>query len=294
MTFCARFTGTGRVLQAPETRSQVTRYHFISGLPRSGSTLLAAILNQNPAFRAGMSSPLFAIFNAALSAMGGSNEYAIFLNEEQKSRILRGIFDGYFGTEAPDRIFMDTNRMWTARVPVLRKLFPDARIVCCVRNPAWVLDSLETLIRKNALDTSRIFGNDAERMTVFSRADALMDKSRLIGSSYLALKEAYYAHEARALLLLDYDTFVTHPRDAMNLVYQFLGEPAFVHDFENVSYQAEEFDSQLLARGLHQVSGRVQRRDRPTVLPPDLFKRFAALEFWGKGNSLAHHIAVTR
>ena len=33
------------------------QYHFISGLPRSGSTLLSAILLQNPRFHAGMSSP---------------------------------------------------------------------------------------------------------------------------------------------------------------------------------------------------------------------------------------------
>ncbi|MEM5734156.1 sulfotransferase, partial [Shewanella algae] len=34
------------------------RFHFISGLPRSGSTLLSAILRQNPRFSAGMSSPV--------------------------------------------------------------------------------------------------------------------------------------------------------------------------------------------------------------------------------------------
>ncbi|MBD9680249.1 sulfotransferase, partial [Pseudomonas sp. PDM18] len=33
-------------------------FHFISGLPRSGSTLLSAILLQNPRFHAGMSSPV--------------------------------------------------------------------------------------------------------------------------------------------------------------------------------------------------------------------------------------------
>ena len=32
--------------------------HFISGLPRSGSTLLAGILRQNPRFHAGMTSPV--------------------------------------------------------------------------------------------------------------------------------------------------------------------------------------------------------------------------------------------
>jgi sulfotransferase len=38
--------------------------HFISGLPRSGSTLLAAILRQNPRFHSGMSSPVGALFIA--------------------------------------------------------------------------------------------------------------------------------------------------------------------------------------------------------------------------------------
>jgi Sulfotransferase family len=38
--------------------------HFISGLPRSGSTLLAALLRQNPRFEAGMSGPLAGLFGA--------------------------------------------------------------------------------------------------------------------------------------------------------------------------------------------------------------------------------------
>ena len=40
--------------------------HFISGLPRAGSTLLAALLRQNPRFHAGMTSPVGAIFNAKI------------------------------------------------------------------------------------------------------------------------------------------------------------------------------------------------------------------------------------
>ncbi|MEG5055281.1 MULTISPECIES: sulfotransferase [unclassified Microcoleus] len=32
--------------------------HFISGLPRSGSTLLAALLRQNPRFHSAMTSPV--------------------------------------------------------------------------------------------------------------------------------------------------------------------------------------------------------------------------------------------
>ena len=49
----------------------VPRFHFISGLPRSGSTLLAAILRQNPRFSAGMSSSLCPLFTSAINVMGG-------------------------------------------------------------------------------------------------------------------------------------------------------------------------------------------------------------------------------
>ena len=47
----------------------MTQFHFIAGLPRSGSTLLAAILRQNPAITASMSSPVGAIFSAMQKAI---------------------------------------------------------------------------------------------------------------------------------------------------------------------------------------------------------------------------------
>ena len=272
--------------------------HFIAGLPRSGSTLLAALLNQNPAFRAGMSSPLFGIFNAALSAMGGANEFAIFLNDTQKRAMLKGLISGYFDpllAETPRvTTCFDTNRMWMARLPSIASLYPNSRIICCVRNPAWVLDSIETLLRKNALDTTRMFGSDAERMSIFSRAEALMGRGRLIGGPYLALKEAFHAAEAKNMLMLDYDTLTSKPHEALALVYQFLGAAPFRHDIENVSYRADEFDSFLLAKDLHTVTGRVEAKTRKTILPPDLFQRFAALDFWTTGPGNAFRITPTK
>ncbi|MBR8827105.1 MAG: hypothetical protein DSM107014_04230 [Gomphosphaeria aponina SAG 52.96 = DSM 107014] len=44
--------------------------HLISGLPRSGSTLLAGILRQNPNFHAGMSSPVGGLMNQLLESVG--------------------------------------------------------------------------------------------------------------------------------------------------------------------------------------------------------------------------------
>ncbi|MBD2040099.1 sulfotransferase, partial [Microcoleus sp. FACHB-672] len=53
------------------------KIHFISGLPRSGSTLLSAILRQNPRFHAGMTSPVGALVERMLEAMSENNEYSI-------------------------------------------------------------------------------------------------------------------------------------------------------------------------------------------------------------------------
>src|ERR1019366_3139114 len=58
--------------------------HFISGLPRSGSTLLAAILRQNPRFHAAMTSPVCGMYMALEGAMSRRNEAAVFIGDTQR------------------------------------------------------------------------------------------------------------------------------------------------------------------------------------------------------------------
>ena len=40
------------------------------------------------------------------------------------------------------QVVFDTNRAWCARLPLLRTLFSEAKVICCVRNVAWVLMTL--------------------------------------------------------------------------------------------------------------------------------------------------------
>ena len=268
--------------------------HFISGLPRSGSTLLAAILRQNPRIHAGMTSPVGPVFNACLTAMGAENEFSVFFKEEQKRDILLNIFKGYYDHVEARGLVFDTNRMWSSRIPVLRKLFPASKVICCVRNPAWIMDSIERLVRKNAFDVSRIFTNAQERSSVYSRADALLSPHRMIGFAWSALKEAYYSEHSGMMLLVDYDLLASRPAEVMPLIYGFIGEECFDHDFDHVEYEAENFDTQLIAEGLHTVRGRVELMPRQTILPPDLFKRFQDLIFWhDPSGTQAHRIVVT-
>ena len=254
--------------------------HFISGLPRSGSTLLAAILRQNPRFHAAMASPVGGLVERMLEAMSEDNEFSVFISPEQKRALILSIFSAYYHPQADKEIIFDTNRLWCSKLPLIRELFPEAKVICCVRNIAWIMDSIELLIRRNVFDVSRLFNNPAERATVYSRTEALSQGSRLVGYAYNALKEAFYSEESASLLLVDYDLLTINPAKTMSLIYQFLGEEPFEHDFENVQYEEPEFDKNLKTQGLHQVRAKVEFKPRKTILPPDLFERLDSLSFW--------------
>ena len=254
--------------------------HFISGLPRSGSTLLAGILRQNPRFHAAMTGPLGTLFSVLLNTFGTQNETALFLSEAQKKDLLGSLFAVYYRPQAEKAVIFDTNRVWCARLPALLSLFPEAKVLCCVRDVAWVLDSIERLVRKNAFEPSRLFGSPDERATVFSRVEALANRERLVGFAWSALKEAYYGEHSRSLLLIEYDILCRRPDDTLRLVYQFLDEPWYEHDFDNVEYAEPEFDANLATPGLHTVRRKVEFTPRRTVLPPDLFEKYSSLAFW--------------
>jgi len=266
-----------------------TGFHFITGLPRAGSTLLAAILSQNPRFRAGMTSPVGMLFDNLLAALSAGSEFAPVTDEGARRRLLRGLFDNYYADSRHEVIF-DTNRLWAARLPALCDLFPRAKVIACVRNVAWVMDSLDRLVRANPYEKTRLFSGDGERNTVYSRVESLALHDRLVGFAYNAVKEAYYGEHAAHLLVVDYDLLATAPDKVLRLIYQFIGEPWFEHDFSNVRYDAPAFDDALGLPGLHRVRPRVALEPRRTVLPPDLFDRFSKLSFWNDGSASAANV----
>ena len=104
------------------------RLHFISGLPRSGSTLLAALLRQNPRFSAFMSSPVYAFFCAMLTQTSARNEGSVFIDDAIRKRLLVSTFDAYYHDTPPETVIFDTNRGWTTKLSRLVELFLAAKI----------------------------------------------------------------------------------------------------------------------------------------------------------------------
>lgn len=254
------------------------RLHFISGLPRSGSTLLAALLRQNPRFNAAMSGPLCGLHGTLLTHMSAHNEFSVFIDDAQRRRILHAVTDAYYANCQAEVVF-DTNRGWCARMEAIADLYPDARVIACVRHMPWIIDSVERLVRTNTFSPSSIFNYTAGG-TVYTRANGIAGSDGLVGFAYDALKQAFYGAHAGNMMLVQYETLTTDPAKVMRAVYEFLDEPAFPHDFEHVAYDATEFDQRAGTPGLHHVRSAVTPPRNKTILPPDVFRRFENDAFW--------------
>ncbi|WP_320534937.1 sulfotransferase family protein [Robbsia andropogonis] len=259
----------------------VTGLHLISGLPRSGSTLLCALLRQNPRFMAAMTSPVASLCNALHRKMCGG-EFSVFFDDKKRAGMLRGLFDSYYCQADQEHVVFDTNRSWTGRAALLRELYPQSRIICCVREVGWIIDSIELMLTKNPLQLSRVF-NFQPGASVYSRAESLMNsETGLIGLPWTTLREAWFSPEAARLVIVPYESLVRQPERTLRRLYEEIREPWYAHDINNVAYDEPDYDALLGMPGMHKVRQKVEYQDRKPCIPPDLFAKYAGTTFWTK------------
>ena len=265
---------------APDSAKPSRAFHFISGLPRAGSTLLAAILKQNPRFHAGMTSPVADIMGVVVAEMSSKNDFSFDISDEARVSVLRGLVENFYAAQSEAEVVFDTSRLWCSRIQMLDTLFPKSKIIACVRPLSWVLDSMERLVRKQPVNVSKVFRFDTNT-TIYSRVQALTDPRGMVGFSFQAIKDAFYGQYAAShLMLLTYATLAKNPEAALRAVYDFIGEPWFEHDFDNVEYGASEFDMRVGMPGLHTVRSKVEAPERKPILPLEIFNRFVSESFW--------------
>lgn len=252
------------------------KYHFITGLPRSGSTLLSAILKQNPFFHASITDPLATMVKGVIetSQNGPGIKYEVPL--QRRTNILKGLFDGYY-KDVDKPVIFNTNRAWTLLTPQIDTVFPESKFIVCVRDIKWILDSFEIAHRKNPLTTSTINGGTIG--TVYSRCESLMTNEGIIGFPYIGIKQAITGNEKHKLFLIEYDKLCKNPEAVLRALYAFIGEPFFKHDFNNVEGSWDEYDSEI-GISLHTVRKQVSYTPRKTIIPPDIAMKYSNMEVW--------------
>lgn len=252
------------------------RYHFITGLPRSGSTLLSSILRQNPKFHASITDPLATMVKGVIETSQDGPGMKAEVPVERRRNIVKGLFAGFYqDTQSP--VIFNTNRAWTLLTPQIKDLYPKSKMIVCVRDINWILDSFETAHRKNPLSTNTVTGGLGG--TVYSRADALMEEKGIVGFPYIGIKQAITSNEKNMLMLVEYDKLCKNPEQIIRSVYGFIGEEYYPHDFNNVEASWDEYDAEIGIK-LHQVRKKVEFVPRQFILPPDILQKYANMEVW--------------
>lgn len=252
------------------------KYHFITGLPRSGSTLLSSILKQNTKFHASITDPLATMVKGVIetSQQGPGIKHEVPVS--RRKNILESLFDGYY-KDVDKEVIFNTNRAWTLLTPQIDSIFPESRLIVCVRDIAWVLDSFETAHRKNPLSTNTATGGLAG--TVYSRIESLMEETGIVGFPYTGIKQAITSNEKHKLMLVEYDQLCKTPEAIMKAIYSFIDQPYYEHDFNNVEASWDEYDAEI-GIPLHTVRKSVQFIPRDSILPPDIRQKYSNMEVW--------------
>lgn len=232
----------------------LARFSFGTGLPRSGMSLLTAILAQNPRFASQTMGPTFDVLVGLARAVEDGGLLPSDLNDGQKFALLRGGVDAVYHDRGFETLVFDVHRDWLDQMDRLVRLYPLCRFVVTVRNPAAIVNSY-------ALDAGLSEEKDLLRL-----ADTLLATDGDVGRQIAALREALSGRHAERVFVLDYDRLVDDPEEAMDVLYDFLREREFRHDFEAV-----EFDGEVVS---------VERQSEPSVLPTRMILQLSGKAFW--------------
>ena len=255
------------------------KFYFMAGLPRSGSTLLASILNQHPDVYVTPTSPLLPLLIEVQNKWHTLNEVAANPNGEQLTNIVRSIISSTW-EHRQESIIIDKNRGWGKNMPASSILFEgDIKVIATVRDLPSIMASWLTIINKNPnshiqkeIQKRGYVPNDENIM-----AEMWFKMVKDCMESVVALKKT--ARERT--LFVDYDDLMINPKGKLDEINSFLDLSEHSYDLNNIT--TESNDDDLFAWGLdgmHRIRANLGKtsKDPKEVLGKSLYERFIQLE----------------
>ncbi|HWY13279.1 MAG TPA: sulfotransferase [Bacteroidia bacterium] len=221
---------------------------FLSGMPRSMSTLMANILANNPRIGGGETSPLLEYVYGAKGNFSTTPEVKSALTEEIMSEsflnFCRSGINGYAEKITPKEIYLDKSRGWIHYAHFLWQIIPDAKIIVMVRDIRGIASSFEKKWRENP-DVIDHRDNPAEQnfITVDQRVQRWLDDAP-IG---LSIRRLWNAWQTKTLnnnniLIVRAEELCKNPKAMMQKVYDFIEEPYYDLDYNDVKQMTVEND----------------------------------------------------
>lgn len=260
-------------------------FYFMSGLPRSGSTLLTALLNQNPEIHASTNSPLLdTIHYTEDYLLYNSEQYKATPNPEGAHKVLSSIPHNYY-FNTPQNIIIDKSRGWVNQIQhITDYITKEPKIICPVRSIHDILSSFLLLIHKSTTISfvDELLILNQKEITDNNRCDYLMSSQGIIGQSLYALSQAFSKGYKKNILLIEYNDLVNYPQRELDRIYDFLNLSRYSHDFENVIPKSNENDNVYKLENMHNVRSKVEKihRDNSKYLSEYVMNKYNHMEFW--------------
>jgi len=221
------------------------KLHFLSGLPRSGSTLLSTLLYQNPSIH---TEGISALCDVMWQTHQSFSQQAIPANHRQAHahQMISNLPARYY-SDVVRPVVIDKCRAWTmqANVEMLRKyVTPQPKIIVLTRNPAEIIDSFKSLFERNNRDDFDTSGMADE----FNR-------------NMVGMQMAKDANDPDTFLFVEFEDLIGNTQSELNRIYEFLDMKPFQHNLNNIVTINPQDDSVYGLQGMHDVRSTIGKRD---------------------------------
>ena len=235
---------------------------YVTGLPRSGSTLLCQLLGiHSQIYSTGHSSPLAQTLNQLRHNLS-DNEFLLSqldgdfdLAYQRLLNAYRGFIQGWFAeTEKP--WVVDKNRGWLNQLETVHLLDPNCKMLVCVREPTQIYGSIEAQHQKTLLLD---FPDHLASLSRHARADKLFANDGVIGAPLKAIEATQDISESlhKRLYYVVFEHLIQDPITVMQDIYRWLNLPTESFNPQSLPVKAHESDSHYRFKYSHQTRERI-------------------------------------
>ena len=266
-------------------------YYFMAGLPRSGSTVLSAILNQNPRFYSGPSSPVLSTMHTVENHLANNELFNGYPKPEQAQLIISNIINQFY-SDVENPVVIDKNRAWTVRVPYIEGYIGQlAKIICPVRDIDEILTSMIMMIRRNPYKEGQERINFIDEQLVKlniplsddNRCEYIAGPQGILGQSLDAIQEGFKQGFSDRIHFVEYKNLVNNPGGTLKSLYEFLDEEYYEHTFDDLENQNQEQDLKTYGLAdMHQVHSKLESTapDPSEILSKNILNKCKGMDFW--------------
>ena len=264
------------MISEPKTSRQL---FFLVALPRSGNTLFASIMNQNPEIAATPNSITLEIIKD-LHLLKQTDVFLNYSDHKSLDNVLDSVFDTYY-KDWPQRIIIDRGPvMTTGNFQLMQKHYKRPfKCIILLRDLMDVLASYMQWYTENpdAFPNRYNLNTDDEKLAM------IMNKDGAVAKDLEAIKNSYNYKDI--CHYVKYDDMVTNPEQEFRKIYEFMGEPYFNHRFDNVdqvNVNGLSYDDKIVGSNMHKLfDGPVRKVYNPYIekIPERIRQKYGHIRF---------------